>query len=83
MTGGTGKINVTGWTFDYDDAGASLAVHVYIGGPAGQEGCDSAQIYADKVRSDVNTVLELAIITALTMTFIPINQAGRMCMYMQ
>ena len=56
VTGGTGKINVTGWTFDYDDAGASLAVHVYIGGPAGQEGCDSAQIYADKVRSDVNTV---------------------------
>ncbi len=56
VTGGTGKINVTGWTFDYDDAGASLAVHVYIGGPAGQEGCDFAQIYADKVRSDVNTV---------------------------
>ena len=56
VTGGTGKINVTGWTFDYDDAGASLAVHVYIGGPAGHEGCDSAQIYADKVRSDVNTV---------------------------
>lgn len=48
-----GKVHVVGWTFDEDDPGKSLDVHVYIGGPAGS-GAPCYPIKADKERSDVN-----------------------------
>lgn len=49
-----GRIAVRGWAFDRDDAARSLAVHVYIGGPAGTPGVEGHEIRADKARSDVN-----------------------------
>lgn len=53
-SGGAGTVYVRGWAFDRDDLSASLYIHVYIGGPAG-EGI-GYQIDADKERKDVNTV---------------------------
>ncbi len=51
---GAGIVWVKGWTFDADDPGASLSVHVYIGGPAGTPGAEAHVIGADKPRPDVN-----------------------------
>ena len=30
--GGNGTLHLTGWAFDYDDLGANLQIHVYVGG---------------------------------------------------
>ena len=48
-----GKITVRGWAFDRDNLGASLAIHVYVGGPAGS-GAPGYAITANKSRPDVN-----------------------------
>lgn len=51
--GGSGTVEVCGWAFDLDDPGASLDVHVYIGGPVGT-GSEGYVIRADQPRDDVN-----------------------------
>lgn len=48
-----GTIQVHGWAFDRDDLGASLAIHVYVGGLAGS-GAPGYPITANKSRPDVN-----------------------------
>lgn len=48
-----GKLKVRGWAFDRDNLGASLAIHVYVGGPAGS-GAPMYAITANKSRPDVN-----------------------------
>lgn len=50
-----GTITVQGWTFDRDNVNSKLAVHVYVGGPAGS-GIPAQAISADKCRTDVNRV---------------------------
>ena len=52
-SGGDGTIYIRGWVADWDDPGAALSVHVYVGGPAGS-GAPGYAITADKYRSDVN-----------------------------
>lgn len=47
------QITVTGWAVDRDNMGASLQVHVYVGGPAGS-GAESCAITANKSRPDVH-----------------------------
>lgn len=53
--GGDGTISIRGWVADWDDPGAALGVHVYVGGPAGS-GAPGYAITANKYRSDVNDV---------------------------
>ena len=55
-SGGNGTISISGWVADWDDPGAALQVHVYVGGPAGS-GVPGYAITANKYRSDVNDVL--------------------------
>lgn len=54
-SGGNGTISISGWVADWDDPGAALQVHVYVGGPAGS-GVPGYAITANKYRSDVNDV---------------------------
>ena len=55
--GGDGKLTLTGWAFDYDETSTALAVHVYVGGPAGSSSVvwSTGDIIANKSRPDVNT----------------------------
>lgn len=48
-----GKLTVSGWAFDRDNLGASLGIHIYVGGPSGS-GAPGYAITADKSRPDVN-----------------------------
>lgn len=48
-----GTITVRGWTFDKDSLGTALAVHVYVGGPAGS-GAPGYAITANTSRPDVH-----------------------------
>ena len=54
-SGGNGTIYISGWVADWDDPGAALGVHVYVGGPAGS-GAPGYAITANKYRPDVNNV---------------------------
>lgn len=56
VTAGKGKITVGGWAFDRDATNTSLAIHVYIGGPAGTPGAECHVITANSERKDVNDV---------------------------
>lgn len=47
------QITVTGWAADRDNMGASLQIHVYVGGGAGS-GAESYAITANKSRPDVH-----------------------------
>ena len=55
VSGGDGKITVMGWALDYDNTGAALDVHIYVGGTAGDNKNIVAfkSIKANKQRSDV------------------------------
>mgnify|MGYP003296726734 CR=1 FL=1 len=48
-----GEITVGGWTLDKDNLSANLAVHIYVGGPAGS-GAPGYAITANTSRPDVN-----------------------------
>ena len=52
IQGGTGKIYISGWAFDYGDISKAVEIHVYIGAPAGQT--DATIIKANTKRTDVN-----------------------------
>lgn len=51
--GKTNAVWVRGWAFDKDDVSKAVAIHVYIGGPAGS-GAPGYAITANKYRPDVN-----------------------------
>ena len=51
-----GKIRVTGWAFDPDSPSASIAVHIYVGGPAGSSSYECYGVDANKSSPDVNKV---------------------------
>ena len=53
--GTEGAFNVSGWAFDPDTPSQSIAVHVYIGGPAGSSSGECHAITANTVRADVNS----------------------------
>ena len=53
---GTGRVRVRGWAFDSDNSGASIDVHVYVGGPAGSAGAQGYPLRAQGSRPDVNNV---------------------------
>ena len=57
INGNTGSITIDGWVIDKDNKSASLELHVYIGGPAG-EGEGHPGIIANKYRPDVPISLE-------------------------
>ena len=48
------QIRVEGWTADRDNMGASLRIHVYVGGGLGS-GAESYEIVANKSRTDVRS----------------------------
>lgn len=50
-----GKIRVTGWALDLDQPTSSIAVHIYVGGPAGSAGAEGHPITANTLRSDVGS----------------------------
>ena len=50
---GVGKIRVRGWAMDADAPAASLDVHVYIGGGAGDSNAEGHVIRADQARPDI------------------------------
>ena len=52
VKGGKGTVQVGGWTYDPDVISKSLAVHVYVGGPAGS-GAPLYEIKADRKREDL------------------------------
>lgn len=55
LVGGTGTVTVSGWAFDRDDMSASLNIHVYIGGQAGDSNAEGyGYIIANEGRGDVN-----------------------------
>ncbi|MBO4933907.1 MAG: C40 family peptidase [Clostridia bacterium] len=55
IVGGDGEVFIRGWAFDYDDPGASLQLHVYIGGYADDPDAEvHTGIYADGDRQDIN-----------------------------
>lgn len=55
LVGGTGTVKVSGWAFDRDDMSASLNIHVYIGGQAGDSNAEGyGYIIANQGRGDVN-----------------------------
>lgn len=55
LVGGTGTVKVSGWAFDRDDMTASLNIHVYIGGQAGDSNAEGyGYIIANEGRGDVN-----------------------------
>lgn len=52
-----GGVKVRGWCFDKRDHSVSLQVHVYIGGPAGDESAEkNTETVANKSRPDVDNV---------------------------
>lgn len=56
-TGGSGKINLSGWAFDRDDTSQPLEIHVYIGGAAGSSSAEGHNgVIANQYRPDVNNV---------------------------
>lgn len=57
LVGGTGTVTVSGWAFDRDDMSASLNIHVYIGGQAGDSNAEGiGWITANTYRPDVDNV---------------------------
>ena len=52
-----GEIIVRGWAFDRDNLGFNLAIHVYVGGPAGS-GAPGYAITANTSRPDVNNAYQ-------------------------
>ena len=50
-----GKIRVAGWSLDLDKPTTSIAVHIYVGGPAGSAGAEGHPITANTLRSDVGS----------------------------
>lgn len=51
-----GQVRLRGWAFDPDNSGASIDVHAYVGGSAGQAGADGYPLRAAGSRPDVNKV---------------------------
>jgi hypothetical protein len=51
VSGGAGKINLSGWAFDPDLPRTSLTMHIYVGDPSGSHSLYS--ITADQTRNDV------------------------------
>lgn len=51
-----GAVEVAGWAFDPSETSRSIAVHVYVGGPAGTRGAAGYAIAADRPRADVARV---------------------------
>lgn len=49
-----GTLAVRGWAFDRSNTRASLEMHIYVGGQAGQSGVEVHKIKADRARDDVN-----------------------------
>ena len=56
---GSGQVRVRGWAWDGDAPSASLAVHAYIGGPAGTPGAQGFVLAADRPRDDVNAAFAI------------------------
>lgn len=57
ISGGTGVIKIRGWAFDTDDINAQLNIHVYIGGPAGDQNAEGiGWVTANTYRPDVHNV---------------------------
>lgn len=49
------KLTVRGWAFDRDNLNSKLAIHIYVGGPAGS-GAPCYVVTANTSRADVNNV---------------------------
>ena len=72
-SGGVGSIYVRGWAQDQDAPGQSLAIHVYVGGPAGS-GASNHIITGNKYRSDLGGNFGFE-------ETIPVNETGTQPIY--
>lgn len=56
-SGQGGKVVVRGWAADPNDFGQAIAVHIYVGGPAGAAGAEGVAIDTGVERPDVHAAL--------------------------
>ena len=80
VSGGTGTVHVSGWTFDRDDPTQSLSVHVYIGGGAGTPGAEGVAIPANVSRKDVDNAFHVGEFHGFD-TVIPTSKTGNQDIY--
>lgn len=80
VSGGTGTVRVSGWTFDRDDPTQSLSVHVYIGGSAGTPGAEGVSIPANQSRGDVDNAFHVGEFHGFD-TVIPTSKSGNQDIY--
>ena len=59
IEGGRGQVHVSGWAYDVDEPSSSLAIHVYVGGPAGS-GASGFALSTDCQRDDVNSAFGIS-----------------------
>lgn len=87
IVGDYGKIFLRGWTYDSDDAGAQLKVHVYIGGQAGDSNAECVtqdingnEIIANTERTDVNDVYNCGAWHGFDV-YVPTTKVGTQAVY--
>lgn len=80
VSGGTGTVRVSGWTFDRDDPTQSLSVHVYIGGSAGSPGAEGVSIPANQSRGDVDNAFHVGEFHGFD-SVIPTSKTGNQDIY--
>ncbi|MBK6088185.1 dockerin type I domain-containing protein [Ruminococcus difficilis] len=81
--GGVGTVSIVGWAFDWNNTNQPLAIHVYIGGEAGEAGAEGhSDIVANTRRQDVDNVYHVGINHGFSTT-IPTAKTGRqkVCVY--
>jgi surface antigen len=77
-----GKVVVRGWSFDPNDPGRAIDMHVYVGGPAGTAGAEGRAFTAGGSRPDVDAVHHTGTTHGLEVTFDTAKRgAQQVCVY--
>ena len=78
--GGKGKITVSGWAFDWDNVNAAVAVHMYVGGPAGS-GAKAYGLKANTSRADIDRAYPGAGTNHGFNTAVTVTERGQQTLY--